>query len=95
MSTSTGEQRRAYSIARAMARTRIGLAPPRQEISDRIDAVGWRRVRPVIWRAMGPPVQRQGLWSLGKRDTAKVLAALRSMPRQRSLWKQYGSPEEP
>jgi hypothetical protein len=80
------EHRRAYAIARTMERARAELAPGRAEIAALVDALGWRRARPAVWQALGRPVQRRGLWSLGKKDTARVLAALRAVPRQQSFW---------
>jgi len=88
----SNEQRRTYAIARAMERTRAELAPVRREISERIDEVGWRKARIVVRRTLGRPIDRQGLWLLGKRETNALLAALRSMPRQSTLW---GNPDTP
>jgi hypothetical protein len=84
--------RRNYAIARQMHRSIEELKPLRQEISDRIDQVGWRAARPVIRGSLGRPVQRRGLWTLGKRDTSAVLAALSGMSRQASLFEHEGAP---
>lgn len=82
----TTEERRAYAVARSIEQTRRELAPLRCEIADRLDEIGWRRARAAVQRALGRPVQRRGLWLLGKRDTRRVLEALRSTPRQPSLF---------
>jgi hypothetical protein len=73
-----------------MERTRAELAPVRAEIANRIEVLGWRRAKPIVRLALGRPVQRRGLWTLGKRDATRVLAALRAGPRQRSLFDDDG-----
>jgi hypothetical protein len=77
----TSEERQSYAIARARQRRRVELGPVREEIAGLIDDMGWRRARPIIHAALGRPVQRPGLWRLGKRETARVLDALREGPR--------------
>jgi hypothetical protein len=79
----TPEQRRNYAITRAMERRRAELRPSREEIAELIDQIGWRRARPLVRAALGRPAQRAGLWRLGKRDTHRVLVALRERPEQR------------
>jgi hypothetical protein len=87
------EQRRSYAIARSIERTRAELVPTRTEMAEHIESLGWRRPKPIIWAALGRPVQRQGLWTLGKRDTIKVLSALRARPGQRTLFDNGDGPE--
>lgn len=79
--TYTAEQRRTYAITKNMQRRREELRPVLVEIADRIDTMGWRRARPLIRAALARRVQRAGLWRLNKRDTYKVLEALREGPR--------------
>jgi hypothetical protein len=86
----TAEQRRAYAIARSIERTRAELAPVRAEIAGRIKQMGWRRTRPLVVAALGRPVQRKRLWTLGKVETRRVLDALTSGPIQPSLWDRIG-----
>ncbi|MGH9293783.1 MAG: hypothetical protein ACRD0B_00490 [Acidimicrobiales bacterium] len=74
----SAEERRTYAVARSMERTRAELAPVRQQISDLIDEIGWRSARPVVQRAVGRPIERRGIWLLGKRETHRALEALRS-----------------
>jgi hypothetical protein len=76
----TLKERRNYAIARAMQQRRAELRPAREEIAELIDQIGWRRARPLVRAALGRPVQRAGLWRLGKRDTHRVLIALRERP---------------
>lgn len=85
------EGRQLYAITRSMERQREELAPVRAEIVALIDEMGWRRAMHLAQAALGRPVQRQGLWSLGKRDTATVLEALRNPEGQLALF----NPREP
>jgi hypothetical protein len=89
----SAEQSRAYAISRAVERRRRELAPARLEISQRADALGWRRAKPIVHAAVGRPVHRRGLWSLSKKDTLRVLTALRARPGQWSLFDHDDGPE--
>jgi hypothetical protein len=89
----SAEQRRAYAVSRAVERRRRELAPLRLEISERIDGLGWRRAKPMVQAAVGRPLQRRGLWGLTRKDTLRVLAALRARPGQWSLFDHDDGPE--
>ncbi len=84
--TRSAEDRRLYAITRSMERQREELAPVRAEMAALIDEMGWRRAMHLTQAALGRPVKRQGLWALGKRDTAKVLEALRNPKGQLALF---------
>jgi hypothetical protein len=86
----TAERRQAYAIARSRERTRAELAPARAKIDRLIKQLGWRRARPLVVAALGWPVQRKGLWALGRIETRRVLDALTRGPAQPSLWDRTG-----
>jgi hypothetical protein len=85
----TAGERRAYAIARAMERTRAELAPVRGEIAGHVKQMGWRRARPLVVAALGRPVQRKALWTLGKVDTRRVT---RCGPRATVEWARRSGP---
>lgn len=77
-----------HAIAVATVARRDELAPLRLEVSQAIDAIGWRKARPIVesvlcLHASGP---RGGWWAaVGKRAGAKLLSALaeaKESPRQ-------------
>jgi hypothetical protein len=69
------------------------LAPVRAEIADLMDAMSWHRARPIVRAALGRPVRKDGVWRLGKRDTLRVLEALREGPKgQASLFDYRNEP---
>jgi hypothetical protein len=87
----TPAERRAYAIAKARARTDAELGPTRAELAVLVGSLGWRQVCPLVETALGRPVARRRLFTLGKRDTARVLAALRAVSRQSRLWDRTGT----
>ena len=86
--------RRDHAIMMSRQDRAAKLLPLRTEIDAAIDALGWRRAKPVVCEVLGLHVagQRGAWWAkVGGRNGPKLLAALkaeasRELPGQRKLF---------
>ena len=83
---SPADLRQRAAIARGRERRRVELLPLRTEVAEAIEAVGWRRARPVVESVLGtvPVTGPHGAWwgKVGKRAGAAILAGLAALPAQ-------------
>lgn len=85
----TALERRAHAIAEARECRAAELAPLRAQVDALVSEVGWTRARPVVEAVMAPlrVTGLRGAWRhrVGKRNGARLLAALRALPVQGRL----------
>jgi len=58
VATRSNDLRQRAAIVRSRDRRRAELAPSRQQVADAIEAVGWRKARPIIVDVLGTAVRR-------------------------------------
>jgi hypothetical protein len=72
---------RDFAIMRSRQERAIELLPLRTQIDDAIEALGWRRAKPIVCEVLGLHITAQrGEWwaKVGKRNGAELLTALRA-----------------
>ena len=81
---SPADLRQRAAVAQGRERRRAELLPLRTEVAEAIEAVGWRRARPVVESVLGtvPVTGPHDAWwgKVGKRAGAAILAGLVALP---------------